>query len=367
VDSTCSDVLGYTGTRKSKVEKGGNVHEFVLPNQQAIDALRELAKRIVKIEETNEGKYRVLVQEDPENTDTTLYEVDIEPNEHWNIEVSCSPYCKNFAIGVKKAGGNKSYGCEHIFAVSEQQGLYLYDSEGLLNTQQESASAIEDEKITQESSQEDDNEDVVRISEAGIKRVTEQIEMIQKFVATALKPDIDYLVLKGNSKPTLLKAGAIKIISAFNCYSDFELVSHELDIKTGWENYVVKCNVKSMNSGATIATGMGTCNSFEKKYRYVQESPLCPVCGRRAIIKSKEEFGGGYLCFKKKGGCGAKFPDNAPEIIGQVNGQVENEHKQDLSNTYIKIAEKRAEVNAALRLPAVAGQFTQDLETGIST
>jgi hypothetical protein len=34
---------------------------------------------------------------------------------------------------------------------------------------------------------------------------------------------------------------------------------------------------------------------------------LCPVCGKYAIIKGKEEYGGGWLCYKAKGGCGAKF------------------------------------------------------------
>ena len=38
--------------------------------------------------------------------------------------------------------------------------------------------------------------------------------------------------------------------------------------------------------------------------------PLCPECGQPTIIKGKEEFGGGWLCWKKEGisgGCGAKF------------------------------------------------------------
>ena len=34
---------------------------------------------------------------------------------------------------------------------------------------------------------------------------------------------------------------------------------------------------------------------------------LCPNCGKDAIIKGKEEYGGGWLCYKQKGGCGAKF------------------------------------------------------------
>lgn len=37
------------------------------------------------------------------------------------------------------------------------------------------------------------------------------------------------------------------------------------------------------------------------------EFPPCPSCGKNAIIKGKKDYGGGYLCFKKKNGCGAKF------------------------------------------------------------
>lgn len=38
-----------------------------------------------------------------------------------------------------------------------------------------------------------------------------------------------------------------------------------------------------------------------------KEFGTCPDCGASAIIKGKAEFGGGYLCWKKEGGCGAKF------------------------------------------------------------
>ena len=37
------------------------------------------------------------------------------------------------------------------------------------------------------------------------------------------------------------------------------------------------------------------------------DRPLCPECGQPAIIKGKEEWGGGWVCWKKEGGCGAKF------------------------------------------------------------
>jgi hypothetical protein len=37
----------------------------------------------------------------------------------------------------------------------------------------------------------------------------------------------------------------------------------------------------------------------------------CPKCGKAAVIKGKPEFGGGYVCWKREGGCGSKFPDGA--------------------------------------------------------
>ena len=36
----------------------------------------------------------------------------------------------------------------------------------------------------------------------------------------------------------------------------------------------------------------------------------CPKCGAEAIIKGKEEYGGGWLCWKEKGGCNAKFTED---------------------------------------------------------
>jgi len=43
-------------------------------------------------------------------------------------------------------------------------------------------------------------------------------------------------------------------------------------------------------------------------YAQYQQGIPCPECGvTSAIIKGKEEYGGGWLCFAKKGGCGAKF------------------------------------------------------------
>ena len=39
----------------------------------------------------------------------------------------------------------------------------------------------------------------------------------------------------------------------------------------------------------------------------IPKKTLCPLCGKDAIIQGKPEYGGGWLCYKQKGGCGAKF------------------------------------------------------------
>jgi hypothetical protein len=82
------------------------------------------------------------------------------------------------------------------------------------------------------------------------------------------------------------------------------------------------------------------------------------------VIKGKEEYGGGWLCWKSKGGCGAKWPDGAPEIEGQQVGDVENPDPYDLENTLVKMAKKRAHIDAALTGTASSDLFTQDLEEG---
>lgn len=52
----------------------------------------------------------------------------------------------------------------------------------------------------------------------------------------------------------------------------------------------------------------------------------CPYCNQQAVIKSRPEFGGGYVCYKKFGGCGEKFADNDSRIRAGVD--VRNQPEQ---------------------------------------
>jgi predicted RNA-binding Zn-ribbon protein involved in translation (DUF1610 family) len=76
--------------------------------------------------------------------------------------------------------------------------------------------------------------------------------------------------------------------------------------------------------GQVIAEGDGSCNSRETKYRYRTSERVCPACGQATIIKGRDDYGGGWLCYAKKGGCGAKYKDGDKTIEEQKTGRIPN-------------------------------------------
>jgi hypothetical protein len=108
--------------------------------------------------------------------------------------------------------------------------------------------------------------------------------------------------------------------------------------------------------------GEGICTTREKKYGKRQGQRVCPDCDQPAIIKGKQEYGGGWVCFKKKGGCGNKWPDGAEVIESQTVGEIDNPEIPDLWNTVDKMASKRSRIDAILAVTGASALFTQDLE-----
>lgn len=69
-----------------------------------------------------------------------------------------------------------------------------------------------------------------------------------------------------------------------------------------------------------------------------------------------------HNCFKKKGGCGAKFPDGDQTIESQQTGRVFNPDIADQVNTIQKMSQKRSLVGAVLLAVNASEFFTQDIE-----
>lgn len=197
---------------------------------------------------------------------------------------------------------------------------------------------------------------------ASLEQGRDRIARIQRALMVL---DVDYGTIPGTPKPTLLKPGAEKLCFAYGLVADFDPRRMLGDGVTGPHlAYQTRCDLHLGSlDGPVVAVGYGSANSWERKHRYRSGERLCPACSKSgSIIKGKAEYGGGWLCFAKKGGCGAKFADKDPLILAQVVGDIENPDPWDLDTTLLKMAEKRAHVDATLRGTAASGLFTQDIE-----
>jgi len=189
---------------------------------------------------------------------------------------------------------------------------------------------------------------------------------MKDFIEKVLHPGIDFGMIPGtNTKAVLLKPGAEKLAAFFGLTVTYEIVEKVTDW-TGKDHgepfFYFFYKVKLLRQGIVAGEGEGSCNSWETKYRYRKSERVCPGCGAEAIIKGKAEYGGGWICFAKKGGCGAKYKDGDPEIENQQTGRVPNPDVADIVNTIQKMAQKRALVAAVLNATNASDWFTQDVE-----
>jgi hypothetical protein len=200
----------------------------------------------------------------------------------------------------------------------------------------------------------------------GVQEALAAYQAKKDLIDGIMKLGVDFGPVPGTDKPTLKKAGAEKAASFFGLHPVFK----DAEVVNDWTGeghdgepfFYYRRTCELWRAEQLIASVDGSCNSWEKKYRYRSAERVCPVCGKTTIIKGKAEYGGGWLCFGKKGGCGAKFPDDDPAITGQVLGQIKNPDPSDIVNTVLKMADKRALVAAILIATGMSEYFTQDVE-----
>lgn len=173
--------------------------------------------------------------------------------------------------------------------------------------------------------------------QAAVARYNAVIEFTQK----VMKKDKDYGVIPGTGeKPTLLKPGAEKLCSLFGLAPQFELITAIEDFDKGLFYFKYRCNL--YRDGRLIASGIGSCNSREKKYRYRNLTEKQATAEDKARAIRKEEKSGKY----------GKYTVYV----------VENTEPFDLVNTLDKMAQKRSLIAGTLIAANASEFFTQDVE-----
>lgn len=238
--------------------------------------------------------------------------------------------------------------------------------------------------------------DIIDLDPTETKRKLEAISQFQGIVRRELKDGLDFGVIPGTNKPTLLKPGAEKLAKLLNCYDDYEIIERIEDWGKPLFRYLIRCTLIEMSSGTKVSSGLGECNSYESKYRYrwIEEENL-PLGVRKEDLKSrdgrktlfefdfaleKRETTGKYGkpreywdAFDKavKDGTARRVEKETKSgkkmfgremTIGTTQYQAPNPDIFDQINTILKMAKKRALVDAALSAGRLSDLFTQDLE-----
>ena len=156
------------------------------------------------------------------------------------------------------------------------------------------------------------------------------------------------------NKPTLLQPGAEKLAMTFKLAPDYTI--DERDMEGGHREYVITCRLMN-TAGALVGTGVGSCSTMESKYRYrnVADYEVTDEAIPKDAKERKAEYRKQGYGMKKVDGdwCWVQYKDSA---------KTENPDIADTYNTVLKMAKKRAFVDAVKSTTAASDIFTQDIE-----
>lgn len=164
-----------------------------------------------------------------------------------------------------------------------------------------------------------------------------QVGAINTLVDEVLDEGVDYGKEKGIDKPFLHKPGAEQLCITFGLAPRFTIVDKTIDLDHPdfpLIDYDVRCELHKRDTGQWVGDGVGNCNSWEKKYRY-----------------RRDWYNGGG---KPQGDEWEKTKG------GNYYRRVPNDDIMTQKNTILKMAKKRAHVDAVLNSTGASRLFTQD-------
>jgi len=181
-----------------------------------------------------------------------------------------------------------------------------------------------------------------------IEQAVESVRYLERALRTVMKDGVHYGKVPGcGDKPTLLKAGAEKIGMLFRLAPEFDV--NVIEMANGHREYRIGCRMTTAQ-GAYLGEGVGAATTLESKWRYRwddtgREVPREYWDGRDPLV-----LGGSDMAPRKVKG------------TWKIYRKTEHDNPADYYNTALKIAKKRALVDAVLTVTGASDLFEQDIE-----
>jgi len=171
-----------------------------------------------------------------------------------------------------------------------------------------------------------------------ISQIKWQLGQTQTLMREVLQNGHHYGTIPGCPKPTLLKPGAEILAQMYHLSPDSEITDLS---REGVIRYQVKVKLTSRQTGKFIGTGIGECSSDEDKYAW-KKSTSDGEWEATAEANRRIKWG--------------RYGDNVTQTK-----QIRT-NPSDSANTILKMAKKRALVDAVLTATCASDIFTQDIE-----
>lgn len=199
------------------------------------------------------------------------------------------------------------------------------------------------------------------MSVASVQETASQVHQVQSIMKSLMVEETHFGVIPGTKKPTLYQPGAQMLCFAFRLIPEYEVKTHRLE--GNHREVVVTCRL-SNQAGQHLGSGVGSCSTMESKYRY-RGAELVPTGREVPKVYWDAKKLNAASAAKHIGGPAfvAKKDDNGTWMVFEKGeGKAENPDVADTWNTVLKMAKKRAFVDATISTCAASDLFTQDLE-----
>lgn len=198
--------------------------------------------------------------------------------------------------------------------------------------------------------------------ELSVSEIVGKVTKVKQIAAEVMRDGTHFGTIPGTQKPTLYKAGAEILCLTFRLAPKYAGEQSPIDLGKGHREYIVRCELYHIVSGAFFGAGVGSCSTMESKYRY-RPGPVAATgkgvpptywdLRNSDPAKAQESLGGKGFVARKIDGTWQ---------VARAGETIENPNPADCYNTVLKIAAKRAYVDAVLKATAASEVYTQDLE-----